>query len=818
MSKIKFFICGLRNYKLKLILVFFTTLITILTFNIGSSFRGSVIDTRLSHLRDLTRNSQIAISSVDGTYSFFDSDIINDINKNENVVTSLKRCVGYVNADITNELLCLYGMEISEQRNVYDFKLVSGTIDSMEQNDVIVSEDFSSEHGIKVGSEFYIIYGDKNEKFIVKAIAVHDGFFQNSKNTIVSNLDIAQSILDIGQQVNSIEVTITSLDTIDITVQQINDNLEDTGVVATKRYDMSYYNAFISTVVLAINIFSIFLISISVFILYSIFQSYVYENIEEMATLRSIGFTVRHYRCIMSVQALFIVALSFASGIILTPVFIRILAYIILQEQIDVKIQWGKTLVKDASVFLIVFSSVWLASRNAIKLSIVDVIKGEDCKLEVSKFKKSNMVLAIFTFISSLVLVHIGLRYQNVWLHYVALIGFLSAFLLSQGALVWLYGKLLYHVFSCKKGAFGLFGKQIISSLSAYLQAITTIGFVISITLVMFSMSNMLDNAMSKVYQNADLYLTVYNSDYMKFTDKLDLDNEIESYIVQKRCDLFVEDQQIIISGIDIDLYDDEDFGTVLNYGNSDLFGKLEGGHNIIITDTLSKNLKLNKGDFLTVKNTKFEIVDIVKSFENMGMVLFVSENSFKNTFDYYDYCTILIKTSIKDNHSIKNRLFKQMKEMGGFAITTLEEMSAENNASNQMILNAILGLSIFIVLVSCISLFSIAEINILARIKEFLIYRTIGLTKKDINKMALYEGLAISIYGVLCGILCQATILPVVVNILSFYVGDIEVSMSFGSIGLMLTISSILTISVMLGVIKKHVLRSDLIQRVRSY
>jgi hypothetical protein len=60
--------------------------------------------------------------------------------------------------------------------------------------------------------------------------------------------------------------------------------------------------------------------------------------------------------------------------------------------------------------------------------------------------------------------------------------------------------------------------------------------------------------------------------------------------------------------------------------------------------------------------------------------------------------------------------------------------------------------------------------------------------------------------------------ILSIVTDILSFYVGKIDVAITYKSIIAMFLISSMLIISVLIGVIKKYVLKVNLIERVISY
>jgi putative ABC transport system permease protein len=817
MLKFKYIIYGFRNNKLKALLVFFTTLITILIFNVSSSFQDSVIDTRLSQLRELTLNSQIFITKADGTYGYFDPSIVNIVFEDDNVDSTVNRCVGYGYTDISDDLICIYGIDVAAQREVYEYKLISGSLDAIRQSNIAVSEKYADEQGLKIDDTICLLVGDKKEEVKIAAICASEGFYKDTNNTFITSLELAQSILGVEEKINYIDITVKELEKTDITVQRLNDTLKTTGLTAAGKYDMSYYNAFVSTVVLAINLFGVFLILISMFVLLNVYRSYSYDNIKEMATLRSIGFTVRRYRLGICCQALFITMLSFIISLILTPVSIRVLAMLILQNDVNVHIRWGESLLKNAMVFLIIFLSVWLSTGRASRLSVIDIIKGEISKKEVSRLRKGNLIWAFILFILLLILSFINSIYKLLWMNYILLIGIFLLFLLAQGGLISLYGSGLKHMFSGMKGALGLFGKQIKDSLIAYLQAITTISCVIALSLIIFSMSDMLENAMSKVYQNADLYITIYNKDYEEFTNILAKDDEIASCIIQKRSEIIIDDKQVIISGIDVDQYDDEDFAVILNNGNHALFEQLKGGHKVIISDTLTKNLNLQEDDILNIKGMEYKIVGIVKSFENMGKIMYISDISFRDTFDYYDYCIILAKTkSSATTTTVEKRLFERMKELGGFSITTLERMAADNMASNQMILRAVLILTVFILIISGVSLFSIVIINVISRLRDFLIFHSLGISKKDIVICTIYEGITLSLYGILSGMLCQVLVLPIIVNILSYYVGDMDIILSFKGIGLLFIASWVLITAILLGVIRKHILKSNLIERVK--
>ena len=104
MSKLKFVFFGFRNQKIKFMIVFIVTLLTMIVFNLSSSMKKSVIDTRIGQLRELTANSQILISASDGTYTAFKKEKFNEIfdaSDNDYIEDYITRAYCYVSTNVS---------------------------------------------------------------------------------------------------------------------------------------------------------------------------------------------------------------------------------------------------------------------------------------------------------------------------------------------------------------------------------------------------------------------------------------------------------------------------------------------------------------------------------------------------------------------------------------------------------------------------------------------------------------------------------------------------------------------------------------------
>lgn len=206
-----------------------------------------------------------------------------------------------------------------------------------------------------------------------------------------------------------------------------------------------------------------------------------------------------------------------------------------------------------------------------------------------------------------------------------------------------------------------------------------------------------------------------------------------------------------------------------------------------------------------------------MKTFENMGEIIFISEEAFQETQNGYDTCAVLITTQEgTDLDALKLEVQEELDAIGDANILTTEEMSNHNKESNQVIIKAILAFAFIIILVSGIGLCSVVMINILLRQREFIVYQTVGISKGSILIIALLEAIAVSIYGIINALVVQHFLLNEIIEILSYYVGNLQRSESLFSCVSLFVMIVILTTAVIVGVTKKYALSDGLIEKIK--
>lgn len=160
--------------------------------------------------------------------------------------------------------------------------------------------------------------------------------------------------------------------------------------------------------------------------------------------------------------------------------------------------------------------------------------------------------------------------------------------------------------------------------------------------------------------------------------------------------------------------------------------------------------------------------------------------------------------------------LQEKMDKAGDVEISTTKEMYKSNMKANQVIMNVMFGFASVILVVSGIGLCSVVIINLLLRQREFLVFRTIGISRCSILKIACLEATAVSTYAVINAWCIQKALLEIMVEILAYYVGNLSVKQSITSSAGLFAAVFIITAGIFMGGTRKYVLSDSLIDSIK--
>lgn len=817
MIRLSLLLKGLKTNLFSPMLVFLTVLLTVLVLTANFSFEESVTDTRIQQLRETTMNTQILISAFDEG-EVFELGAIEDILKaNANVESYAGRYSFYAETDLEIQTLYFYAMDLERQDEIYGIDLVSGTMNFTEENGILVSSDFAEENGLALGDSFTVRTEAGESRVTIKAIAENSGFFSDSDSIVISGLSLAENIFELDGMINRVDVTLKELEEIDRTASDLNEKLAERGLVAEAKFNSDFYDSYVSTIVLALNLFVGFMVFLSVYIIYTVFKSRVYENMRDMMTLRSIGFSARDYRLQILGQSLILTVAASACACVLSVPFVRLLMELFLGESGEAGINGRMALVSVIAVNVVSMGSVWLTTRNVMQMGIVDVLKNN-----VVQEKRTHRAVTFGAGICFLVGAFLAACLLEgrlgVNAYFLSVFCALMGIVLLQNSLISVYAWLLCRIMGSGRGAKGLFARQLPFRCRSYTQSVSILVLVLTVATLATSISGVLEESMQSVYKGADIYIQSYAEDTTQLTAILEEEEVVETFLSESRSYSEIEGNQMIVAGIPVDQYIGEEYERVIGGSRQDVFSQLKEENTIVVTTTFAQNNNLSVGDSLTVEGRAMKIVGEVSSFEEMGEVLFVSKEQFADMFEQAEFELILLTVTGGDTETAVEAIREEIdaQKIENTYAYSVDEMVEENNARNQLIIRVIYGLCLVSLLISAISLVSSLIINMSERRRDFVIFQSVGVSRREIRFLGILEGLSMGMYGGIVGTLAGIGVLPLVLEVLSYYVGAMEYMLKPAFILLMILISCLLAMAAVTGTMQKYVLNTNLISEVR--
>lgn len=186
-----------------------------------------------------------------------------------------------------------------------------------------------------------------------------------------------------------------------------------------------------------------------------------------------------------------------------------------------------------------------------------------------------------------------------------------------------------------------------------------------------------------------------------------------------------------------------------------DMLGK---GRGILITNRLKSRYHLSLGDELNLRSwgkvSNYKIIGFFESIESSGNYAVISEKYLKLDMGWDDsyYSTLYIKTEGNPDTVVKNLKEKFAKQQP--YVQTIEEMKSQNIRYNEQVFLIAKGFSVITMLAGILGIFNNLIINFLKRRRTLAMYRSIGMSKRQLVKMILIEAFTMGVIGSITGVL----------------------------------------------------------------
>lgn len=498
---------------------------------------------------------------------------------------------------------------------------------------------------------------------------------------------------------------------------------------------------------------------ISAFILYNTLYVNVMERRNEIAIMKTIGYTIKQIKQLFltEVGLLSIVGIIFGVplGLMLSK-FLQNSLFGSFQQNLSFETQYTIAL---PVVILLGLLIPYLAALRPIRYaSKVDIIKNLK---NIPDDKQSESKLRVIVGIICLLGVFLP---EGLGILFILFAVFLLNPYITKGLLV-IMGRI---------NPFGFEGKIAIQSVERTLNRSSSMALILSLVICLgLFVSSIFHSMEENLY--TDTYKKFGGNLQIEFEKPLDQGEEDRvsrtvsnvgeiHYYPEKLVNWYKENElrQFTIISVDNKWYQRNPLFMSVEKNNKHLLNKLENENTILLGTYAFNEWGGKVGEKITVQDNnreiRYTVIGNVSTTQYAGYTAFVSSTNFTNTFGQVQLQKGLIDLKNKEaEESVKRELVESFSNKISNIRSVKEELAQQQNTLNGIRPLFIMLMTLAIV-VAGIGILNSLTISILDRFREIGVMRAIAFTSLQIRKMILIEGVAIGTIGVIVGV-CLGTI-----------------------------------------------------------
>jgi putative ABC transport system permease protein len=782
---LKFILKSIKDNKFRTFLILISIVLSSALFFASSAISGTIAKMYLTRIRQYYGSADIIIySGRNSDWTFYLENAIKLKDKFDYIVGAIENWGDYKPNRNDTYSVDLKGIDledlgkcnpitINEEDGLYPF----------DGKKIIINKIVSDKYNLKLNDNFDVeIFGDK-QRFTVCGIALPVGPFLDDGRTILGIVpkETLAALNDRRGKVSIAYLKLRNFKEKEMMIGELHKlyprhNIREAFNDAELREDtnrMSVPFLMMTTLVLLV----------SMFIIYSSFKVITMERLPVIGTFRSIGATKRTTDLVLIIESLTYGAIGGIIGCLLGIIILYVMTSIMGNNpwdsnKMEIEVYFDFSQLFGAFMVALVLS---LASSIApiIKISkipVKDIVLNKIEKDVKIKSWKTNLG-AFFFIVSLLIPVFVPSKFaiiMGISSMIVSIVGIILLIPVLTNMVIKLFEKFYHHIF----GNVGLLAARNLHENKSILNNITLIAIGISTILMINTVSFTVVNETSGFYRKADfqIWLWFYQADrslesrlksIKGVSDVFGTYNErnVEVYLSgdsqKKNGNRQSADTISAIHGINKEKYKD--------YWKFDiddkLLGQLDDERNIIFTYSLKTKFGVEKGDTvrLLLNNTErsYRIIGFFSSMRNNGNYALVSDRYLKVDSNNYYYDEIYMKTSLPADDVVAK--FKKKFGQWGYWISTTKQMEENEAKSNEQLFMILKGFSFLTLIIGIFGVLNNFIISFIERRRHLAIFRSVGMSKKQVVMMlfveALSGGLIGGILGVLSGIVMIFTV-----------------------------------------------------------
>lgn len=703
-------------------------------------------------------NSDIKISLDSSSMdAYFNIDELNFQHKdNIQYIMDVPTASGAYNKDDALEKLMIRGITVNEAKELELFSEISNLQSSdFMGNKIIISECFANEYNYKIADKISInILGDKYD-YEIWGIYKGDNAFSETayKSMMLLPKNTVKELLHYdSKKTNFALVHVKEADEIKNTIEEINTSI--TNIKAEAVFMEEDFYEKMQGVFIVFIITSVVITIMCLVIVYQTFRVIMHDRERTFGIVRCLGATKRYINGLAMQEGMIYGTLGGICGGILGIAITKFIGHILKPDTLNS----DYFIISITTLIVVIVFPILLC----ICLSLLAVKSYSDYKIKellINTLKNKEKKVSKLRVILSAILFVVAIGGIFIMPDSMPGIFIILFIILSFISFIGLLPGIITLLLKTTKKIYGFIKKDNIYLVINYLQK--SHFFISSCTIIVISVSAilMINSALSSVMNNfstitSDFYLCNYYVD--NIYDMESEKNELELLSGVKSTYDYISIEDVKVDGADRNIYvvdgANKDYFKFFSFNISEqLKETLNGGRNILLSNSLKENLNVNVDDELTLfineKPCKYIVRGFFETSYNNGYYAFVSKEALLSDLNLESGTVLYINTS-KENNDMLNEIRNVIESYGGNVTSTKTLVKNELDPYEKM-MSAIRLVSWLPLFVSIIVLISNSILGFYDKKRIIAIYRSVGMNISSARNMILCEQIT---SGLLCG------------------------------------------------------------------
>lgn len=765
---IKFLIRSICEKKLRTFLILFSITLSSALFFASQAITDSVSNMFVADVKQYFGNADIIVHpDSDSPGNFLPRTGSEEFLPKADYIIEALQSSAYFSPERNKTVgVSLRGSTIEDTEIMCPFYTIDGNaISGFIGKRVIISKKAADTYGLKKGDSIELEINNAKHRFIICAIAHSKGFFTESGNAV--NMLIPKqtlsSILGGRDLANIAFVKVKEGIDLNESIAELKEIFK--GYAAEEPIPMEDVRASFASMSAGFMMMTMIVAFMSIFIIYTSFKVITLERLPIIGTFRSIGAARRTTDLVLLAESLLYGILGGAAGCVLGLGALYLITSFITPSNMagyTISMDYSPAQMISAFIGAVVISlaSSVLPVMKVSKIPVKEIVLNSIDKKQKSKV--GRIVTGVILLIVWIVLPVLSTDELALIFDTISMMSSISGLILLLPAITSGFLLLFEKIYSALFGNIGSLAAKNLRQNKSILNNIALLTIAISSLITITTISD------SVLYEVASFYTR--NTDFDIYMSDDSADKSFEQSLlrvdgVDQVCSNYT------LYGVDMAGYDYK-LGGIYGINTSKfpaffdmelentsdpqaLLNSLNNDRSMIMSTTLRDKLSTKIGDDITLilngKEVTYRIIGFQDTMLNNGSIVMIADKYFRLDTGKSTYDEVFIKTN-EDPDAVVEAIRSKYVRRSQY-VMTIADLEAENYEVNSSIFNAMEAFAYLTLIIGIFGIINNYIISFIERKRSLAMYRSVGMSRKQVIAMLFVESVTGGIIGGLSGI-----------------------------------------------------------------